>query len=265
MDLGLRGKVVLVTGGSGSIGAGMAVAFAAEGARTALTYRGNAEKANEVAQRIEAAGGEALVVKYDLADQASIQSAVSTVVDEWSGLDVLVLNASAQDGTRTEPLAFEQVPVDEWLPVIRADVEGSFHTVQAALPAMKTGGWGRIIAISANTFNKGAPGDEAFVASKTALHGLARTLATELAPHGILVNVVAPGPTVSRGFLSRFPEEMRAKFPAGDDVGTKRVLNKGLPVGHVSTTADVSNTVLFLASAANGNVSGNVITVAGGH
>jgi NAD(P)-dependent dehydrogenase (short-subunit alcohol dehydrogenase family) len=264
MELGLTGKVVLVTGGSGSIGTEMAVSFAAEGARTALTYRRNADRANEVAHQIESQGGDALVVKYDLADPASIHSAIDTVVHEWDSLDVLVLNASAQDGTRTEPMAFEDIPVDDWLPVIRADVEGSFHTVQAALPAMKAGGWGRIVAISANITAKGATGDEAFVSSKMALHGLARTLATELAPDGILVNVVAPGPTVSRGFLSRFPDDVRRKFP-DDDKGTKRVLNKGMPVGHVSTAADVANTVLFLASAANGNISGNVITVAGGH
>ncbi|MEV0998871.1 SDR family oxidoreductase [Nonomuraea sp. NPDC050202] len=263
MELGLAGKVVLVTGGSGSIGAAMAEAFAAEGARVALTFRHNAGRAEELARAI---GEEkALVVKYDLTDPASIRSAVGAVLDEWGRLDVLVLSASAQEGTRTTPVPFEDVPPEEWVPLLRADVEGSFHTVQAALPAMKRQGWGRIILISANIVTRGATGDEAFVASKTALHGLGRTLATELAPDGILVNVVAPGATVSRGFLRRFPAEKQAAFAGLDDVQIKRMLNQDRPVGKVSTPADVANTVLFLSSEANGNVSGQVIYVAGGH
>lgn len=265
MELGLTNKVVLVTGGSGSIGAAMAEAFAAEGARTALTYRRDSDGARAVVRSIEARGGQALAVRYDLADRESVRAAVDTVVGEWGGIDVLVLSASAQDGTRTEPAAFEEVPDDEWLPVLRADVEGAFHTVQAALPAMKKGGWGRIVMISANIVTRGASGDEAFVASKMALHGLSRTLATELVPSGILVNVVAPGATVSRGFLRRFPDEARARFAGRSDVEIKQALNEGDPAGKVSTAADVANAVLFLASEANGNISGAVLHVAGGH
>ncbi|MEV4570547.1 SDR family oxidoreductase [Nonomuraea sp. NPDC049419] len=265
MELGLAGKVVLVTGGSGSIGAAMAEAFAAEGARVALTFRDNAQRAEELAGVIGERGGRAMVVKYDLADPAAIRSCVSAVLDEWGRLDVLVLSASAQDGTRTAPVNFEDVPPEEWSPLLRADVEGSFHTVQAVLPAMRRQAWGRIILISANIVARGATGDEAFVSSKMALHGLGRTLATELAPDGILVNVVAPGATVSRGFLRRFPEEKQARFAELDDVQIKRMLNQDRPVGKVSTPADVANTVLFLASEANGNVSGQVIHVAGGH
>ncbi|GAA3041612.1 SDR family NAD(P)-dependent oxidoreductase [Streptosporangium longisporum] len=265
MELGLVDKVVLVTGGSGSIGAAMAEAFAAEGARVALTFRNNAGRAEELARAIGDRGGRALVVKYDLTDPAAIRSAVGTVIDEWGRLDVLVLSASAQDGTRTTPVPFEDIPPEEWSPLLRADVEGTFHTVQAALPAMRRQGWGRIVLISANIVTRGATGDEAFVSSKMALHGLGRTLATELAGDGILVNVVAPGATVSRGFLRRFPEERQASFAGLDDTQIKRMLNQDRPVGKVSTPADVANTVLFLASEANGNVSGQVIHVAGGH
>ncbi|NJP95658.1 SDR family oxidoreductase [Nonomuraea sp. FMUSA5-5] len=265
MELGLAGKVVLVTGGSGSIGAAMAEAFAAEGARVAVTFRHNAARAEELARTIGERGGQAMVVKYDLADPAAIRSAVEGVLAEWGRLDVLVLSASAQDGTRTTPVPFEEIPAEEWSPLLRADVEGSFHTVQAALPAMRRQGWGRIILISANIVTRGAVGDEAFVSSKMALHGLGRTLATELAPDGILVNVVAPGATVSRGFLRRFPEDKQARFAELDDVQIKRMLNQDRPVGKVSTPADVANTVLFLSSEANGNVSGQVIYVAGGH
>ncbi|WP_410601154.1 SDR family NAD(P)-dependent oxidoreductase [Amycolatopsis sp. lyj-90] len=265
MKLGLEGKVVLVTGGSGSIGAAIATAYAAEGARTAVTYRGNPGRAQDVVDTITAQGGEAISVQYDLADRSSIIAAVDAVVEQWGQIDVLVMSASALEGTRMDEMPFEKIPLDEWQPVLRADVEGAFHTVQAVLPVMKGRGWGRIAIISANIVTKGATGDEAFVVSKMALHGLGRNLATELAAEGILVNTVAPGPTVSRGFLDRFPESVTKDFVGKSDAEIKQALNRGAPVGHVSTPADVANTVLFLTSAANGNVSGAVVHVAGGH
>lgn len=264
MDLGLVGKVVLITGGSGSIGGHLARAFAAEGAKVAITYHSNMDGAHQVAEDVRGLGGQAVIVRYDLMDRESIRAAFDTVAAEWGGVDVLVVNASAIPGTKVEPVAFEDVPIEEWQPSLRADVEGSFHTVQAALPWMKKQGWGRIVFVSANIVQRGAVGDEAFVASKMALHGLSRTLATELAPEGILVNVVAPGPTVTRGFLARVPEEFRQSLTGKSTEEVKRVLNKGKPAGHISTPEDVAGLVLYFASAVNGNVTGAVVHVAGG-
>ncbi|TDE55944.1 SDR family oxidoreductase [Nonomuraea mesophila] len=265
MDLGLAGKVVLITGGSGSIGGHLARAFAAEGASVAVTYHRNESGAYRVAQDVRALGGKATTVRYDLTDRGSIQAAFDAVAAEWGGVDVVIVNASAIPGTKVHPVAFEDIPVEEWQPFLRADVEGSFHTVQAALPWMKKQGWGRIVFISANIVQRGAAGDEAFVASKMALHGLSRTLATELAPQGILVNVVAPGPTVTRGFLARVPEEFRKDLAGKSPEQIKRALNKGRPAGHISTPDDIAGLVLYFASTVNGNVTGSVVHVAGGN
>lgn len=265
MDLGLAGKVVLITGGSGSIGGHLAVAFAAEGARVAITYHRNEDGAHQVAREVIEQGDEAVIVRYDLTDPASIRAAFDTVAATWGGVDVLVVNASAIPGTKVEPVAFEDIPVEEWRSSLRADVEGSFHTVQAALPGMKERGWGRIVFVSANIVQRGGDGDEAFVASKMAMHGLSRTLATELAPEGILVNVVAPGPTVTKGFLARVSEEFGQDLAGKSPEQIKRFLNRGKPVGHISTPQDVAGIVLYLASATNGNVTGGVVHVAGGH
>lgn len=265
MDLGLTGKVVLITGGSGSIGGHLAGAFAAEGARVAITYHRNQDGARQMAQGVIEQGGEAITVRYDLTDPGSIRAAFDTVTAKWGGVDVLIVNASAIPGTRVDPVAFEDISVEEWRSSLRADVEGSFHTVQAALPGMKERGWGRIVFISANIVQRGGAGDEAFVASKMALHGLSRTLATELAPEGILVNVVAPGPTVTKGFLARVPDEFRQDLDGKSPEQIKRFLNRGKPAGHISTPQDVAGIVLYFASATNGNVTGSVVHVAGGN
>lgn len=265
MELGLRDKVVLLTGGSGGIGRPLARAFAREGARVALTYLRRSQTAKELAAEIESAGGRALPVRLDLTDRASAEEAVAEVARQWGGIDVLVVNASATGGPNPRPVAFEEITPDVWLPQIRSEVEGAFHTVQAALPSMKSRGWGRIVFMSASIVHRGRKGEEAYTASKAALHGLSRSLSTELFEHGIFSNVVAPGPTVTEGLLEKVPPALREKIAGLEPEAAKRVLNEGMPHLRFSSTDDVNNVVLFLASAANGNVTGNVVNVDGGH
>lgn len=266
MDLGLAGKVVLLTGGSGGIGGPTARLFASEGARVALTFRRNGEAARQLARDIEEAGpGSALAVPYDLTDPATMAAAVDTVVSTWGGLDVLVVNASPADGPKPDPVAFEDVPVDSWRGQLRAEVEGAFHTVQLALRVMRPRGWGRVVFVSASVAGRGYPGEEAYIASKTALHGLSRTLATEMGADGILSNVVAPGPTVTDKLLrDKLPPELGRSIAGMDPQARKEALNREMPHLRFSTPVDVASVVVFLGSAANGNVSGSVLEVAGG-
>ncbi|MEV5341635.1 SDR family NAD(P)-dependent oxidoreductase [Streptomyces sp. NPDC052676] len=264
MELGLKDKVVLVTGGSGGIGRPLARAYAAEGAKVALTYLNRVESAKAVAAEIEAAGGQALPVRLDLTDRQSIERAVAEVSAQWGGIDVLVVNASASGGPSPHAPAFEEVPADEWLPPLRAEVEGAFHTVQAALPAMKPRGGGRIVFMSAAIVKRGLKGAEGYAASKTALHGLSRTLGTELFEHGILSNVVAPGPVVTEGLLEKLPEELRGRVAGLAPEQAREALNQAMPFLHFSTVDDVVNATLFLGSPANGNITGNVLYVDGG-
>lgn len=265
MELGLTGKVVLLTGGSGGIGRPLARSFGREGARVALTYLRRADAAKDVAASIEEAGGEALPVQLDLTDRQSIDAAVGHVVDRWGGIDILVVNASATGGPNPKPVGFEEISADTWLPLLRSEVEGAFHTVQAVLPVMKSRDWGRIVFMSASIVHRGRKGEEAYTASKAALHGLSRTLATELFTDSIFSNVVAPGPTVTEGLLGKLPDNLRQRIADVTPEEAKRLLNEGMPHLRFSTVDDVNNTVLFLASAANGNITGNVINVDGGH
>ncbi|GAA0525926.1 3-oxoacyl-ACP reductase FabG [Paractinoplanes ferrugineus] len=265
MELGLKDRVVLITGGSGGIGRPLAQQFGAEGAHVALTYHRRAETARGVVRDIEMAGGSAMAVPYDLTDRASMDQAVAAVTDRWGDIDALVVNASATGGPNPRPEPFDQISPSTWEPQLRTEVEGAFHTVQAVLPTMRRRSWGRIVFMSASIVFRGRAGDEAYTAGKAALHGLSRSLATELFDDGILSNVVAPGPTLTEGLLGKLPPALRDKIAGRSPEQARKLLDQGMPHLRFSTVEDVTNVVVFLASAANGNVTGSVVNVAGGH
>jgi len=254
VDLGLKDHTVLVTGASSGIGRATAIAFGGEGANVALTYRANRSGAKETAERVGAVGGEAMVVPLDLAEEGSIRAAVDAVVGRWGGIDVLVANAVEWGAPAPpwNPPLFEELPSEQWQRMLRTSVDGAFHTVQAVLPSMRERGWGRIVMLSSGSVEYGMPGGGAYGAAKAALHGLGRSLARELGPGGILVNVVMPGLVVTERNLKAIPEQVR------DTVATES------PSGRLSVPEDVAAAIVFLASKANGNTTGEILRVAGG-
>jgi 3-oxoacyl-[acyl-carrier protein] reductase len=264
MDLELAGKVAFVTGGSGGIGRAIAKAFAAEGAAVALTYHQHEVAAKQVTDEITGRGGTALPVSLDLTLAASIRSAVQRVVDAWGGVDTLVVNASPAAGPSPDPKRFEDVPVPAWQGQLRAEVEGAFHLTQAVVPLMRAQHCGRLVFISASVVGRGFPGEEAYIASKLALHGLSRTLATEVYADGVLCNVVAPGPTITPNLLSKVAPQVRAEVIAQGPAAGRAALEKAMPQLRFSTADEVARVVTFLGSPANGNVSGAVVDVSGG-
>lgn len=265
MDLGLIGKVVLVTGGSGGIGAPTALAFAAEGASVAVTYHQHDAAAEEVVRSIEASSGRAVAVRLDLREPESIYRAVDAVTARLGPPSVCVCCASPAEGPDTRrPARFENIPVDAWHDDLRAEVDGAFHTARAVIPAMREHGWGRLIFLSASLVSRGFAGQEAYVAGKSAVHGLSRTLATELYANGILSNVVAPGPTITGKMMAKVPAGIRRKVAGQSPEELRRSLSIHMPHLRFSTPEDIVNVILFLASPANGNINGSVITVAGG-
>lgn len=255
MDLGLAGKVVFVTGGSRGIGRTTAVCFAREGARVAFTYHSEKEQADTTAAAIEATGGEALPVRFDLDDPESMRSAVAAVRDRWGGIDVFVANAVRWPDALPDPgRRFEQVPQQEWRDLVRPNVEGAIAGLQAVLPAMRGRGDGRIVLVSSDVARHrgpGHPGLGIYGMSKAALAGLANGLIAELGGE-ILVNIVSPGFTVTERNLAAMPQQLRDEQAAHT------------PSGRLSTPEDVARAIVFLGSPANGNITGETLSVTGG-
>jgi len=253
MDLGLEGRVVLVTGGSRGIGRAAALAFGRERARVALTFHSDRERADAVVAELRAAGGEALAVPMALGDHASIAGAVSMVIARWQRVDVLINNA-VQWGTRGpwEAPPFEAVEPADWRPLLEVNVEGHYRAIQCALPGMRASGWGRIVNVSSAIAVDGLAGAGPYAAAKAALHGLTRTLAKELGPSGILSNVVMPGLTLTERNRERMPAAVR------DEVA------RSSPIRRLLSPEEVVPTIVFLGSAANTAVTGEVIRASGG-
>lgn len=251
MDLGLAGKVILVTGGSGTIGSAVAMAFGREQARVAVAYNTNRDKADEVAAEVVGRGGEAMVTFCDIADADSLQAAVARVIERWDGIDVLV-QAALQPETVAWGVGFEEQLVSDWDDSLHANLWGTMAVIRAVVPSMRARGSGRIVLIAANALAEGVAGRESYAAGKAGLHGLARSLATSLGPAGILVNGVV---------LSLVSSDKTRQFVPGPVI---EQYEHSTPTGRLSEPDGIADAILFLASAANQNVAGAFLPVTGG-
>jgi NAD(P)-dependent dehydrogenase (short-subunit alcohol dehydrogenase family) len=246
MDLGLKDRVILVTGASSGIGRAIAVAFAREGARVAVTYKTDQDKAQDSVKQIRTAGGQGFATRLDLAEPVSIDRAVADVLQEWDHIDVLVANAARRGAAYGVPL--HKLGPEELQAILRGNLEGTFATVRAVLPSMHERKWGRIVLMSSGLAEHGIPsGGSVYGAAKAGLHGMARNLAWELGPAGILINVVAAGFTVTDEKLRRYSQSLR------DEIESRT------PTRRLSVPEDVAPVVVFLGSAANSNISGDIV------
>jgi NAD(P)-dependent dehydrogenase (short-subunit alcohol dehydrogenase family) len=251
MDLQLKNSTVLVTGSSAGIGQATAIAYGAEGARVAITYYKNRQGAEETKRKIVDAGGQALVVHYDLADPDSIRSSMETLTKEWGTLNVLVNNAAPMDVAGPTGQLFEEVPLKNWEAMLRSTLEGVTLTIQCALPLMRKSGWGRIVNISSDGTD-GWPGLGPYATAKSGLHGLTRTLAAELGPANILSNVVMPGAVMTERTAKNIPAEQREQ------------IRQHMPTRQLIMPEDVATVIVFLGSPVNRQIIGEIIRVTGG-
>lgn len=251
MDLGLRDRVVLVTGSSSGIGQATAIAFGGEGAKVAVTYHKNRDGAEETALNVRKAGGDALVTHYDLRDHDSIRATVERIGQEWGALHVLVNNASPMVQMGPPEQRFEELSLQTWEAMLRGTLEGCTLTIQCALPLMRRSGWGRIINISSDGAD-GYPGLGPYATAKAGLHGLTGTLAKELGPANILSNIVMPGPIMTERNLRQIPAE------------TREQIRQQTPTRQMITPEDVAVAIVFLGSQANRQITGETVRVTGG-
>jgi len=254
MDMGMNGRSVLVTGGTRGIGRAVALAYAREGARVALTYASDQGAAAEVVAEIgevrEVGKSGAAAFHLDLADRASIAAAVAGTVDALGGLDVLVANAVRWPIDAAEPLGTLDAAV--WDHALRTNLEGTAATVRAAWPHLREAEAGRIVLVSSGVSRHGFAGATAYAAAKAGLDGLVAALKWEAGAEGILVNIVSPGFTVTENNLAHFPDEVRES------------VRERTPSSRLSVPADVASAVVWFGSPANGNVTGVYVPVAGG-
>lgn len=251
------GRTAIVTGAAtGGLGAAYAEALAAGGARVAVTDIRGAQ-AGATAERIEAAGGEALPIEVDITDESSVDAMVAATVERFGGVDILINNAAVMFRFLDEPRTpFWEVPVEEFELVQRVNVTGSWLCAKAVFPHMRDRGGGKIVNISSNM----ALGTDlvwpaqmaAYTTSKAGVIGLTRALAGEAGPYGVTVNAVAPGVTNTETVGEHIaPDRMEA-------VAQSQALRRQ------AWPEDIVGTVLFLRSSDSDFMTGQVLCVDGG-
>ncbi len=250
MDLGLAGRNVLITGGSGDLGSALARGFAAEGARIAITYASQQSVADSLCAELMSAGAVAAACPMDLTDLDSVRQAVACSVESLGGLDVVISNAVVWEDWRSR---IEEWGPCDWQRVLRANTEGVFTLIQEAAPHLRASDGGRVVFISSSLTARGMAGIWCYTTAKTAGHGLARSLAWDLGRDGVLVNTVAPGIVLRPdGHHRNIPDEEIDK------------LAQAQPLGRLPTVDDVVHAVLFLGSRANGIVNAEIVQATGG-
>ena len=207
----LEGRVALVTGAGGGIGAATARRFAREGA-TVVVNDVDLELARALVTELQKEGARALSIAADVTARTDVEAMVDHVVGEFGRLDVLVNNAGVNRDAMSHKMTEEQ-----WDQVLAVNLKGTFLCAQAVLAGMRERGWGRVINTS-SVASLGNIGQVNYAASKAGVIGLTRTLALEYAKNGITVNCVAPGPVMTR-MLASVPEAIREKIVAKVPVG----------------------------------------------
>lgn len=256
MDLGLRGRVVLVTGGSKGIGWACASAFAAEGCRVALCAR-NPEALREAAAELGRQGAEAHAVPADLAEAGAAGRVVDAVVGRFGALDVLVNNAGAIRGG-----PFLDTPLEQWAQDWQLKILGYLRLAQAALPVMRARRWGRIINVIGSAARNPATTYMAGGVANAGLVSFTRALADLAAPDGILVTGVSPGPTATERWDQLIAQQARAQGKAPEALRAE--VERAQPLGRSGHPEDVASLVVFLASERAAFITGATITVDGG-
>ncbi len=251
MDLGLKGKVAAVTGGSRGLGFACARSLGMEGATTAICARG-AEGLAESAEELRDAGVQVYSHQCDVAEEGAVEGFIDAAFERYGRLDVLVSNVG---GNLRGP--FEGSTDDGWLKIFNLNVLAGLRASRKAIPMMRAQGGGSIVFIS-SVFGreKGGPGLSIYNATKSALISAAGIMALELAPEGIRVNAVAPGSIRFKG--GSWDQRVQA-----DPQGMAKFVRANLPLGRFGAAEEVGDVVAFLASERAGLVTGATIAVDG--
>lgn len=242
----LKGKVALITGGDSGIGRATAILYAREGAKVAIVYRDEDKDARKTVDLIEDEGSQSLLIKGDVGDKSFCEDAVRQTMDKFGQLDILVNDAGEQHAQENVE-DIEEAQIER---TFRTNIFGMLFMTQAALPHLKKGA--RIICVTSVTAYKGQDLLVDYASTKGAILAFLRAMSGKLAPEGILVNGVAPGPIWTPLIPASFPEE------AVEDFG------KNAPLGRPGQPNEVAPSLLFLACDDSSYMTGQVLHPNGG-
>ena len=242
---GVTGRVALVTGASQGIGRACALMLAEAGAAIVLAAR-NQEKLAQVAQEIEAKGGQAATFRMDVSNEDEVKSAVKAAIERFGKIDILVNNAGM-----TRDTLLLRMKRSDWDSVLQTNLSGAFFCTQAAIGSMIKQRWGRIVNITSVFGQTGQAGQANYSASKAGLIGFTMAMAREVASRNITSNAVAPG-YIETAMTEGLSPELKSK------------VNEMIPLGRAGTDNEVASAVKFLASEEAGYITGHVLKVNGG-
>jgi NAD(P)-dependent dehydrogenase (short-subunit alcohol dehydrogenase family) len=259
MDLGLAGRVCVVTGASSGIGAETARRLCAEGARVLLVARGE-RRLTEATERCREAGGAAEALRCDVTDPESGTRIVAAAEERFGPVEVLVNNAGT---ARWRDL--DDVPDEDWQAAWELNVMACLRTMRAVVPAMRARGWGRVVNVSSTAGKRPSALMPEYSVAKAAQLSLSRLYADRCAADGVLVNAICPGPTRSELWVGEGGLADQSAAIAGDDpAGALERAGAGRPIKRLAEPGEIAAAIVFLCSERASYVAGAAWSVDGG-
>jgi NAD(P)-dependent dehydrogenase (short-subunit alcohol dehydrogenase family) len=246
MDLGLQGKIALVTGAASGVGRQIALTLAQEGARVAVNYRSSREEAEDLVSEIKVRGGNAKAYAADVSDFAAVKAMVGEIVKDFGGLNILINNAGLAKRQR-----FVETTPDDWHRQIDASLYGAIHCCFAAAPHLENAKDGRIVSVIGDSSRIGESGLAIVAAARAGVIGLTKSLAREFGRSGTTANAVSLG-LVETAHDKDWVEANREK------------LVRLYPVRRLGLPDDIAPMVALLASPHSGWITGQVLSISGG-
>lgn len=256
MELGLRGKVAIVTGGAGGIGKSIAEGFAREGASIVI---GDLllEAAQKLAERLNSSGARAIAVRADVTKKPDVDSLIATTMKEFGSIDILVNAAGI-----TQDKWMVEIEEADWDKILEVNAKSVYLTIKAVMPHMMAARYGKIVNISSRSGKEGMPGLSHYAASKFAIIGFTQGVAKELAQYDINVNAVCPG-ILRTDMWEKILDARSARMGLPREEVWSRAMET-IPLKRPQVPEDITNVVLFLSSDVSRNITGEAVSVNGG-